>query len=159
MSNRLRVYADTSVYGGAFDKEFSSASRVFFDQVRRGYFSLVISAVVRQELLTAPASVRGLYRGMLPLTEAVEAGEESVRLAEAYLTAGILTPQSTDDALHVAIASVSGCGAIVSWNFRHIVHFQKIPLYNAVNAVHGYRSIEICSPPGVIVYEDEDQGL
>jgi hypothetical protein len=28
---------------------------------------------------------------------------------------------------------------IISWNFKHIVHFQKIPKYNAVNALNGYR--------------------
>lgn len=79
----------------------------------------------------------------------------AVRL-EAYVAAGIVTPKSLDDALHVALATVSGCPAIVSWNFRHIVHFQKIPSYNAVNAVYGYRAIQICSPWEVIAYEDED---
>jgi hypothetical protein len=39
---------------------------------------------------------------------------------------------SNDDTLHVAIASVSGCDLIVSWNFKPIV-FGKIPKYNAVN--------------------------
>ena len=30
----LRVYADTSVFGGVFDEEFEDASRAFFDQIR-----------------------------------------------------------------------------------------------------------------------------
>jgi len=30
---KLRVYADTSVFGGVFDDEFAEASRAFFDQV------------------------------------------------------------------------------------------------------------------------------
>ena len=45
---------------------------------------------------------------------------------------------------------------IVSWNFRHIVHFQKIPLYNAVNKLHGYAELGIYSPQEIITYEDED---
>ncbi|MDJ0509521.1 MAG: hypothetical protein QNJ64_09750 [Crocosphaera sp.] len=57
------------------------------------------------------------------------------------------------DALHVALASVSGCSMIVSWNFKHIVHFQKIPLYRAINAVKGYAQIDIYSPLEVINYE------
>jgi len=36
------------------------------------------------------------------------------------------------------------------------VHFQKIPLYNAVNTLQGYRSIAIYSPREVICDEDED---
>jgi hypothetical protein len=51
---------------------------------------------------------------------------------------------------------VTGCSLIVSWNFRHIVHFEKIPLYNAVNTLKGYSSIAIYSPQEVIKYEDED---
>lgn len=41
----------------------------------------------------------------------------------AYLQAGIVTPRYFDDALHVALATVSGYTLIVSWNFQHIVHF------------------------------------
>jgi predicted nucleic acid-binding protein len=155
----LRIYADTSVFGGAFDVEFWTPTRAFFDQVRGGHFILVISAVVRQELLSAPSRVRRLYQEMLPLAEGVEAGERALQLAEAYLKARIVTPKSSDDALHVALASVSECSAIVSWNFKHIVHFQKIPLYNAVNAAQGYRAIEIRSPQEVIDYEDQDEGI
>ena len=61
-----------------------------------------------------------------------------------------------DDALHVALATVAGCASIVRWNFQHIVHFQKIPLYNAINALQGYQPIAIYSPREVIHYEDED---
>ncbi len=51
------------------------------------------------------------------------------------------------------LATVAGCRLIISWNFKHIVHFQKIPLYRAVNALKGYAEINIYSPPEVINYE------
>jgi len=38
----LRVYADTSVFGGCFDKEFDDESRAFFEQVSSGKFVLLI---------------------------------------------------------------------------------------------------------------------
>ncbi|MHC4542617.1 MAG: type II toxin-antitoxin system VapC family toxin, partial [Planctomycetota bacterium] len=60
------------------------------------------------------------------------------------------------DALHVALATVSQSSLIVSWNFKHIVNFQKIPRYNAVNTLHGQNEIAIYSPLEVIEYEDED---
>ena len=41
----IRVYADTAVYGGVFDDEYSKASRLFFDDVIAGKFRLVISAM------------------------------------------------------------------------------------------------------------------
>lgn len=36
---RLRVYADTSVFGGCFDEEFEVESRSFFQIVDRGGFT------------------------------------------------------------------------------------------------------------------------
>ena len=45
---------------------------------------------------------------------------------------------------------------IVSWNFQHIVHFQKIPLYNAINMLQGHQTLAIFSPREVIRYEDEE---
>jgi hypothetical protein len=55
-----------------------------------------------------------------------------------------------DDALHVALATVTRCDKIVSWNFRHIVHSDKIRYYHAVNLMQGYDLIEIFSPKEVI---------
>ena len=55
----------------------------------------------------------------------------------------------------MASATVSGCVMIVSWNFRHIVNYRRVPLYNAVNVVSGYTPIRICSPLEVVDDEDE----
>lgn len=71
-----------------------------------------------------------------------------------YVAAGVVREKSLGDALHVAIATVSGCDLIVSWNFRHIVHFEKISKYNAVNVLNGYGQIGIYSPSEVIHYDD-----
>jgi hypothetical protein len=38
----------------------------------------------------------------------------------------------------------------VSWNFKHIVHFEKIAGYEGVNRLHGYRSPKIYSPREVV---------
>jgi hypothetical protein len=152
----LRVYADSSVFGGVFDAEFAITSEAFFQQVREGRFRLVVSAVLREELEPAPEEVRDLFDALLASAEFTRMTENALRLQQAYLTAGIVTPKWSRDAFHVALATVAGCDLIVSWNFKHIVHFEKIPLYNAVNALEGFGSISIYSPLEVIRYEDED---
>ena len=43
---------------------------------------------------------------------------------------------------------------VVSWNFKHIVHFDKIPLYNGVNLINGYETLSINTPAEIIAYED-----
>ena len=51
----LRVYADTSVFGGSFDAEFAIESERFFDLVRAGRVKILVSEVVVRELANAPA--------------------------------------------------------------------------------------------------------
>ena len=74
-------------------------------------------------------------------------------MREYYLKANIVTKKSSNDALHVALATVNNCPIIVSWNFKHIVHFEKIPLYNSINLINGYQPIAIYSPLEVLRYE------
>jgi hypothetical protein len=151
---RIRVYADASVYGGAFDEEFDIASKAFFAEVRAKRFQIVTSTVVLDELKDAPGRVSALFEEMQRLAEDAAVSEESVRLQQAYLAAGIVGPQWETDALHVALATDSRCAVIVSWNFRHIVNFKKIPLYNGVNLIQGYGPIAIHTPQEVIADED-----
>lgn len=150
----MKVYADTSVFGGVFDKEFAQDSRQFFDEILANKFSLVVSALVEAEIASAPEFVRVHFMEFASLSEIAEISPDVLVLRDAYLSAGIVTQKSTDDATHVALATISQCEIIVSWNFKHIVHFQKIPKYNAVNILHGHHSIDIYSPSEVISYEE-----
>jgi predicted nucleic acid-binding protein len=152
----IRVYVDTSVFGGIYDVEFDTPSQTFFDQVKSGRFSLVISAVVQNEIENAPQQVKDFFDDMLSHAEITDISEEAIELQNAYLQNNIVSAKYADDALHVAVATVAGCSLIVSWNFKHIVHFQKIPLYNAVNIIHGYQQLTIVSPLEVIHDEDEE---
>jgi predicted nucleic acid-binding protein len=152
----IRVYADTSVFGGIYDEEFKEPSRTFFEQVKSRQFVLVTSAVVQDEIVAAPPAVRRFFEEMLGLAEVTDITASALELRDAYLQAKIVTPKYSADALHVALATVAGCSLIVSWNFQHIVHFQKIPLYNAMNTLQGYQTIAIYSPREVIRYEDEE---
>ena len=150
----VRIYADTSVFGGVFDEEFEAPSKAFFDAIRKARFLLVTSELVRQEIQAGPKNVQKLFFDILPLVDIADITAETIKLQQAYTDAGILPEKYSTDALHVALATVSNSSLIVSWNFRHIVHFQKIPMYNAVNKLHSYNEISIHSPLEVIDYED-----
>ncbi|MCG3131222.1 MAG: hypothetical protein FLDDKLPJ_02000 [Phycisphaerae bacterium] len=151
----LTIYVDTSVFGGCFDVQFEVASRELLSQAIAGRFLLKTSAVVLREIDLAPPRVRDLFAEHLPDMELLETDTKSLKLQEAYLTAGVVSRRSANDALHVALASVGRCDCIVSWNFRHIVHYDKVPLYQAVNTLNGLPKILILSPSEVIEYEEE----
>lgn len=151
----MKVYVDTSVFGGFFDREFSEPSKVFFDEIKRQRFTLVSSAVVQAEIEPSPENVKQLFDEMITMADMVSVDSAALNLQESYLKEGIITANSSDDALHVALATTAKCDLIVSWNFKHIVHFEKIPKYNAVNILQGYGKIGIFSPLEVIAYENE----
>jgi len=149
----MRIYADTSIFGGVFDPEFSWASKQFFDQIDKGRFILVTSAIVEAEIEPAPENIRIFFADYAVKSEIAIPNEAALELQMAYINSGVVTEKSLDDALHVALATISECDLIVSWNFKHIVHFDKIPKYNAVNVLRGYKQIGIYSPWEVIQYE------
>jgi len=79
---------------------------------------------------------------------------ETAELAEAYQNRGIISPKYHDDGTHIALATSAEVDLLVSWNFKHIVHFEKIRLFNAVNLERGYKSLQIYSPREVTHYEE-----
>ena len=55
------------------------------------------------------------------------------------------------------VAVINGIEVIVSWNFKHIVNFEKIQKFNAVNIEMGYKPILIYSPREVTTYGRESR--
>jgi len=151
----VRVYADTSVLGGASDPGFEEPTRRFLQQVREGQLRLVLSVTVREELEGAPTEVRELFEEMLGFAELVEVSPAAYALQSAYIAHGVVTERWATDALHVATATTTNCAIVVSWNFKHIANFRRIPLYNAVNALNGYNAIAIYSPLEVVEGDEE----
>ena len=57
------------------------------------------------------------------------------------------------DMQHIALATLAGGDALVSWNFKHIVRLEKIRLFNEVNVESGHQALNIRSPREVTTYE------
>jgi predicted nucleic acid-binding protein len=154
---RLHVYVDTSVIGGCEDEEFAAVSRRLWSKFRVGEYMLVISDLTMQEIEAAPVAVRRRLED-IPAGHQVQVAlsTEVEGLAEAYVAHGVVGPGSLADALHVALATVSGVDVLVSWNFKHIVNLGRIRLFNAVNLEQGYGLIEIRTPKEVLYEEEED---
>ena len=153
----MRLYLDTSIFGGIFDDEFDDASYRLIEAIKRGEYSVVVSPLIESEIETAPEYIQELLAAVLALPNAIrtELAPEALKLRDAYLAEGILTEKYIDDATHVALASINKCFAIVSWNFKHIVNFRRIPMYNRVINREGYDNILIYSPLQFVAEEDE----
>ena len=153
---RIRVYVDTSVFGGVQDEEFAEASKRFFELAGQGRLAVLVSQLTADELEDAPEDVaRVLTELPAEQVESVPLNREVRDLAAEYVAAGVLGEASLDDATHVAAATVAAADLIVSWNFRHIVNYNRICGFNSVNTRSGYRSMLILSPREVIDDEEE----
>jgi len=151
-----RVYVDTSVVGGAFDKEFDWQTEPFWDAVRQGKIRVIISDLLRGELMDAPEHVREFFNDLLNLeVEHVKLTQGAEELAETYISEKVVGKSSLDDARHIAIATLSRADILVSWNFKHIVNVNRIRGYNSVNHRFGHPMIDIRTPLEVMDYEEE----
>jgi hypothetical protein len=152
-----RIYIDTSVIGGCFDDEFAEWSNGLVADFRTGIFRPLLSEVVAAEIADAPETVQSVYAELVSLdAEVLTVDESALGLAEEYQKRSILTPNFYDDGLHIALATVAEADLLVSWNFKHIVRFDKIRLFNAVNIEFGYKPLQIFSPREVTTHGQEE---
>jgi len=151
-----RVYVDTSVVGGNFDREFAKLTIPFWDAVNHGKIIAVLSDVLVDELKLSPKHVRLFYESLqLWQIERVALTAEAKTLADKYIAERVVGQTSLVDCRHIAIATICRADFLVSWNFRHIVNVSRIRGYNAINMLMGYPAIDIRTPAEVIDYEQE----
>lgn len=153
----MRLYLDTSVLGAMFDKEPPGrveTTKVFFRKAESHTDILYISDVVLDEIALAPIGIRPALETILKQIRPAVLPEssETLKLAEAYVIDRVVPARFRDDARHVAIASVAGVDALISWNFKHLVNLRRKRLIHSVNIRLGYPLIDLISPEEV-VYE------
>jgi len=143
----MRIYVDTSVFGGCFDSEFESWSIRLIEKFKIGKYKAVISEVTEAELEFAPKHVQEvLFDIPKKHLEVVKLSDEAKNLATIYIKEKIVTLKSLSDTQHIAMATINQVDLLVSWNFKHIVNYDRIRLYNAVNLKQGYKILEIRNP-------------
>ena len=152
---KKRIYIDTSVVGGQFDKEFSADTIPFFEAVENGQLIIIVSDLLEVELLRAPQQVRDfLITIPTQQIENIKLTPEAAQLADQYIAAKVVGQTSRADCQHIAMATLTKADVLVSWNFKHIVNLDKIRGYNGINYQLGNNMIEIRTPKEIINYDD-----
>ena len=154
---KQRFYFDTSVFGGAFDKEFEEASLQLFEKVKLGVVTCVFSDLTESELKNAPQKVRDYFKSLPEeYMEQVVLNRDILALARRYIEEKVVGETSFDDCIHIAAATINKVDILVSWNFKHIVNVYRIRGYNSINIRSNYQTLEIRSPKEIIGYEKEN---
>jgi len=148
-----RIYIDTSIVGGFFDKEFDEATQALFKQLENKEVIFVVSNVLDDELKKAPQHIQKLLNNYdKDCFEKVFLTDEAKYLADCYVAEKVIGKTSLDDCRHIAIATINNVNVLASWNFKHIVNLNRIRGYNAVNMKKGYNILEIRTPKELINY-------
>lgn len=75
-----------------------------------------------------------------------EFGEVS-DLADLYIERGIIPRKNRSDALHVAVATVAGMDAVVTWNFKHLAGVDREDRISSINRGEGlHKPIRLITP-------------
>jgi len=152
---KLRLYFDTSVFGGIYDVEFQDETEKLFEMVRAGEIICVYSDLTEYELENAPEKIKSHFMQLDRSTiEFVEITEEINQLAMEYVLEKVVGESSMDDCRHIACATVNSVDYLVSWNFKHIVNVFRIRGYNSINLKNGYLQLDIRSPKEIIRNEN-----
>lgn len=147
MNDIKKIFVDTSVFGGCFDEEYKTQSERFFSQVKKKQISILISPTIIDEINRAPTNVQKVLTEIPPQqVELIKITKEIEQLRDAYLGEKVLGKSSFNDAEHIAAATVARADLIASWNFKHIVNFNKIKGFHSINLLFGYSLIAIHSP-------------
>lgn len=150
---KQRIYLDTSVFGGYFDKEFEEFTKPLFERIKNGEFRVLLSAVLQRELKPAPEKIVKLITELKSeYTEFLDENDEAVNLATEYITEKVVGQTSFADCLHIALATINQADLLASWNFKHIVNIERIRGYNSINIKNGYKQLEIRAPRDLMNY-------
>jgi hypothetical protein len=155
----MRVYLDTSVVGGTCDDEYSVHSLALVDALESGRLVAIVSDILIGEIALAPDRVQQqLLRIMQCRHERVGEETAALDLRDAYLQTGVLPRPASDDALHVAYATITRADVIATWNMKHLANPARARAFNGVNISHGYGLVVITTPRELIaMVEAEDE--
>ncbi|MGK7876169.1 MAG: type II toxin-antitoxin system VapC family toxin [Xenococcaceae cyanobacterium] len=147
------VYIETSIIGYLTARSSNNlilmasveVTREWWD-IRRTQFTLYISQVVLDEVGRGDAEIASRRLELLRDFPLLEVSEAVQSLAAQFLNKSNLPAKATDDALHIAAATVYGLDYLLTWNCKHIANAQIQKKLAQISFDAGYELPTICTP-------------
>ena len=115
-------------------------------RTRRKNFDLFISQLVIRELSAGDKNAAEKRLQAVSNVPLLELSEEAVLFAEKLIKKGSLPRKATEDALHIAVATLNGMEYMLTWNFKHIANATMRYKIENVCRLAGYEPPIICTP-------------
>ena len=152
MSTKAKVYVETTVVSYLTARKTRDPIAVAHQAVtrrwwrRRKRFDLYCSQIVVSEAGEGDAQAAERRLAALKGVPSLETNDAVKALAAAVAKAAALPKKATEDALHIALATVHGMDYLLTWNCRHIANAEIRNVVAAVAYDHGYGVPVICTP-------------
>jgi predicted nucleic acid-binding protein len=113
---------------------------------RRSDFTLYVSQVVLDEAAQGDSEMALKRLELLQSLSVLELTEAVQNLGAQFLIRGGLPSKASDDAIHIAAATVYGIDYLLTWNCKHIANAQIQRKLAEVCFGFGYKLPTICTP-------------
>lgn len=115
-------------------------------EFRRSSFTLYVSQVVLDEVARGDTEIALKRLQILNGLPLVELNQAVKNLSAQFLARSNLPPKASDDAVHIAAATVHGLDYLLTWNCKHIANAQIQRKLAAISLDFGYELPIICTP-------------
>lgn len=161
---KTTIYLDTSIINFLFADdapEKQSATMEFFENyIKRRVYEVFISPIVIDEINKTRDDEKKqklldvVRHYKISVVDISGMNREILRLAQLYISYGIIPQRKLEDALHLAICTVTETDIFLSWNYKHLANVNKERRIMSVNIGEGYVKIFRMITPLEVLYED-----
>jgi predicted nucleic acid-binding protein len=156
-----KIYLETTIFNHYFDtdREGHADTIKLFEEMQAGKYVAYTSIYVTDELERTKDDKKRL--NMLALIgeynmTVISADYEARRLADIYVSEGVIPAAKRYDSLHIAAATIYELDCILSFNFKHINRLKTKTFTALINVKEGYKPIMIATPGEVVEHGDEE---
>jgi predicted nucleic acid-binding protein len=115
-------------------------------QRRRGEFELYCSQLVIHEASAGHKEAAQRRLQVLQVVSILEINDAAKELARHVARAASIPRKATEDALHIALATVHGMDYLLTWNCKHIANAEMQKSVSLMCHIQGYEPPVICTP-------------
>ena len=121
----------------------------------RRSFTLYASEIVEDEAGKGDPEMASQRLNLLQSLKLLELTEEVFELSQAFLNQSNLPQKASNDALHMALATVYNLDYLLTWNCKHMANAQIQRKLAQISSDLGYILPVICTPYELIGYNPE----
>jgi predicted nucleic acid-binding protein len=147
------AYIETSVISYLTGRQSRDAIAAAHQQLtrdwwdrRRARFEIYVSELVVQEARRGDTTAARARLDAIAGYPVLRVNSDAQLLADRILTRAVLPSKAAADALHIALAAVTGMNFLVTWNCTHIANGFVLQKVNALCRDAGYEPPVVCTP-------------